>query len=91
MTNRTDAPVIVNLGLDVGEREPVPFGSDEYNSALPALLATRDAFLSSLDEGTPQLTYCDPAVGPWSPPGCDAIGSCYPVPPSNRTECIVHH
>lgn len=91
MTNRTDMPVIINLIQDVGEREPLPFGSDEYNSVLPDLVRARDEFLAHLEPGKAQLTHCDPAVGPWSPPGCKEVDSCYPTPPSNRTTCVFHH
>ena len=46
----------------------------------------QDTFLESR-LGNPVFNHCDIAGRSWSPPGCEELNYCLPVPESNRTLC----
>ena len=46
---------------------------------------------ASMTPATPQLETCDEAVMNWSPPGCDLLGLCQPVPQSRPYKCFWPH
>ena len=46
----------------------------------------QDTFLESR-LGNPIFNHCDIAGRSWSPPGCEELKYCLPVPKSNRTLC----
>ncbi|KAK7082171.1 hypothetical protein SK128_002731, partial [Halocaridina rubra] len=90
-TDHSDRPLLFNIDKDPGERYPVESHTAEYNQQIPILLNVMINHHRDLVKGEPQLNWCDPAVMHWAPPGCDALGQCLPVPPSNPTRCYWPH
>jgi N-acetylgalactosamine-6-sulfatase len=91
MRNRTAAPLLFDLWADPGERYPVPPTDHRYAAVMASIADVVAAHEAALVPGTPQLDWCDDATGNWAPPGCEALGLCQPVPPSNRTRCLWTH
>lgn len=85
--NYTQQPVLFHLGLDPGEKFPIPAHSSEYREKIGPILAIYQNHRHSLVPGKPQLDWCDDAAMQWAPPGCEKIGRCLPVPPSRPYRC----
>nr|XP_027218347.1 N-acetylgalactosamine-6-sulfatase-like [Penaeus vannamei] len=90
-TDHSARPILFNIEADPGERYPVPPHSQEYSKQVPKLLFAIIDHRRDLKKGEPQLNWCDPAVMHWAPPGCDALKTCLPVPPSKPTRCYWPH
>ncbi|XP_045616126.1 N-acetylgalactosamine-6-sulfatase [Procambarus clarkii] len=90
-TDHSDQPVLFNIEVDPAERYPIPSGSSVYKKQVPVLLEVVSEHLTELVPGEPQLNWCDPAVMHWAPPGCEALGRCLEVPPSDPTLCVWPH
>ncbi|PIK33421.1 putative N-acetylgalactosamine-6-sulfatase-like [Apostichopus japonicus] len=86
-TNRTDSPLLFNLGLDPGEKYPVSNSSRIFKVVIPSLQSVVDNHKKGLKPGVPQLNYCDTAVMNWAPPGCEKINKCLPIPESKPYKC----
>ncbi|XP_064454659.1 N-acetylgalactosamine-6-sulfatase-like [Ornithodoros turicata] len=89
--NYTSLPVLYHLGKDPGEKFPIPSNSAEYRQNIGILLEQYHKHLSHLVPAKPQLNWCDKSVMHWSPPGCEAINRCLPVPPSQPHLCKWPH
>ncbi|XP_050048317.1 N-acetylgalactosamine-6-sulfatase-like [Dermacentor andersoni] len=85
--NYTQQPVLFHLGLDPGEKFPIPPHSSEYSEEIGPILAIYHKHRRSLVPGKPQLDWCDDAAMQWAPPGCEKIDRCLPVPPSRPYRC----
>ncbi|KAL1439781.1 hypothetical protein MTO96_009635 [Rhipicephalus appendiculatus] len=85
--NYTHQPVLFHLGLDPGEKYPIPADSSEYRDNIGSILEIYQKHRCSLVPGKPQLDWCDDAAMQWAPPGCEKIGRCLPVPPSRPYRC----
>ncbi|XP_042891064.1 N-acetylgalactosamine-6-sulfatase-like [Penaeus japonicus] len=90
-TDHSARPILFNIEADPSERYPVPPHSEEYSHQVPRLLFAIIDHRRDLKKGEPQLNWCDPAVMHWAPPGCDALKTCLPVPPSNPQKCSWPH
>ncbi|XP_075734471.1 N-acetylgalactosamine-6-sulfatase isoform X2 [Rhipicephalus microplus] len=89
--NYTQQPVLFHLGLDPGEKYPIPADSPEYRDNIGSILDIYQKHRRSLVPGKPQLDWCDDAAMQWAPPGCDKIDRCLPVPPSRPYRCPWPH
>ncbi|XP_075560106.1 N-acetylgalactosamine-6-sulfatase-like isoform X1 [Dermacentor variabilis] len=85
--NYTQQPVLFHLGLDPGEKFPIPPHSSEYGEKIGPILAIYHKHRRSLVPGKPQLDWCDDAAMQWAPPGCEKIDRCLPVPRSRPYRC----
>lgn len=85
LTDHNDRPFLFHLGRDPGETFPIDPSTEEYQIHLEVINNVRDHHLKSLegDIGYPQLNMIDWAAADWSPPGCEEINMCLPVPESN--------
>jgi len=88
--NYTSSPLLFHLGRDPGEKYPIRSGH-EYEQAMSDIRKLVSEHKSSLKPGEPQLNMCDRAVMNWAPPGCEELGECLKVPPSNPTKCHWPH
>ena len=77
--------------MDPGERMPINPNSNEYKIQKSTLEAIIDDHRKHLKLGEPVLNYCDDAVMHWSPPGCQELGKCLPIPQSNKQLCYWDH
>jgi len=91
MRNRTEFPLVFDLWKDPGERYPIPPSDSRYNDIISSIRAVIQEHEANLVPGVPQLDWCDDSTGNWAPPGCEALGLCLPIPPSNRTRCPWTH
>lgn len=89
--NYTQQPVLINLARDSGERFIISPDSEEYQTIVPVIQTIYHRHVDSVVYGHPQLNWCDVSVQHWAPPGCEALGKCLPIPPSNRVLCDWPH
>ncbi|XP_072451871.1 N-acetylgalactosamine-6-sulfatase [Chiloscyllium punctatum] len=87
----TIQPLLFHLGRDPGERYPIRFSHQEYETAMRKITNIVQHHKSSLVPGEPQLNVCDQAVMNWSPPGCEKLGKCLKIPRSNPWKCNWPH
>ncbi|KAH6947439.1 hypothetical protein HPB50_019028 [Hyalomma asiaticum] len=85
--NYTQQPVLFHLGLDPGEKFPIPTHSLEYREKIRPILAIYEKHRHDMVPGKPQLDWCDDAAMQWAPPGCEKLHRCLPVPPSRPYRC----
>jgi len=87
--NRTLDPVVFNINRDPGEKYVLK--GREYNQAMKIISPIVAEHKATLEKGAPSLNYCDNAVMNWSPPGCDELNYCLPVPQSKPKLCYWDH
>ncbi|XP_048461889.1 N-acetylgalactosamine-6-sulfatase [Rhincodon typus] len=87
----TIQPLLFHLGRDPGERYPIRFSHQEYETAMRKISNIVQHHRSSLVPGQPQLNVCDQAVMNWAPPGCEVLGKCLKIPRSNPWKCNWPH
>lgn len=90
-TDHSDQPILFNILVDPAERYPIAFNTSEYNKQVSVLQQVVSDHRAHLEPGEPQLNWCDPAVMHWAPPGCEELGKCLKIPPSNPTLCVWPH
>jgi N-acetylgalactosamine-6-sulfatase len=91
LSNYTLAPQLFHLGRDPGERYPIPTHSVEYKKMIPTFQSIYTDHVNSMKPGQPILNWCDLSVMHWSPPGCQKLDQCLPIPPSNPYKCDWPH
>uniref|UniRef100_A0A0B6ZYD5 N-acetylgalactosamine-6-sulfatase n=1 Tax=Arion vulgaris TaxID=1028688 RepID=A0A0B6ZYD5_9EUPU len=89
--NHTSSPLLFDLGADPGEKYVIKPNSNAYKRHMPAILTVIENHLNNLIPGSPQLNLCDAAVMNWAPQGCEKLGRCLSVPPSNPYKCDWPH
>ena len=89
--DHTQQPVVFNVNRDPGEKYMLNHRSAEYKAAMAVISKVVKEHQEQLEPGQPSLNYCDNAVQNWSPPGCEEMGYCLPVPPSNLNLCYWDH
>lgn len=85
------SPVLFHLIRDPGERFPIPIHRYEYTNAIKKLETIKIEHERTMVRGEPVLNICDRAAMLWSPPGCEKIDMCLPVPKSAPYDCIWPH
>lgn len=91
LTNHTISPKLFQVVRDPGERYPIKETSKEYKTVIKKFLELYENHTSSVVPAKPVLNMCDNAVMHWSPPGCEAIDMCLPVPQSKPYKCDWPH
>lgn len=91
LTNHTLSPILFQVVRDPGEKYPIKETSDEYKNNINKLIELFESHVSSVTPGKPVLNWCDNAVMHWSPPGCEQINMCLPVPQSKPYKCDWPH
>ncbi|XP_053214875.1 N-acetylgalactosamine-6-sulfatase-like isoform X1 [Panonychus citri] len=91
LSNYTLSPALFHLGRDPGERYLIPTHSLEYKKIIPTFNSIYIDHLTSMEPGEPALNWCDLSVMHWSPPGCQELDDCLPIPPSKPYKCDWPH
>jgi len=91
LTNYTQSPKLFHLVRDPGERYLISENSDEYKNVIQKFVNLYEKHINSVIPGKPELNWCDDSVMHWSPPGCERINMCLPVPPSKPYKCVWTH
>ncbi|XP_046920140.2 N-acetylgalactosamine-6-sulfatase [Dermatophagoides farinae] len=91
LTNHTELPLLFHLYRDPAERFAINPKTKEYKENIKILNKIRDEHQRQLKPGKPELNYCDQAVMSWSPPGCETINMCLPIPKSSPYLCEWPH
>lgn len=89
--NRTTEPLLFHIGRDPGEKYIIRPHTTEYREVIKEIMSVVMEHKRTMVQGEPQLNICDPAVMNWSPPGCEKLNKCLPVPPSKPVKCTWTH
>nr|XP_002736267.2 PREDICTED: N-acetylgalactosamine-6-sulfatase-like [Saccoglossus kowalevskii] len=90
-TDYTAEPLLFHIGRDPGEKYKINSKKAEYKAAMQPISQAVADHRKNLVPGEPQLNMCDTAVQNWAPVGCEKLGQCLKIPPSNPKKCTWPH
>ena len=93
-TKHEKLPILFHVERDPGEKFPIRQDSDEYLENVAKLKRIEAEHKNSFGEqgfSKPVLNWCNRAVENWSPPGCQKLNKCLPIPASQPVKCFWPH